>query len=88
MINNCDQLKYDFPSHEEQEDIAEAFCQKSGANFDCVIGAIDGIVICTIRPSQYFCELLKCGSKSFRCHRKDKFGLNMQAISDHKLRFR
>ena len=85
VINNCKQLKYQFPMHEEQKEIAEGFREKSDADFDRVIGAINGIVICTLCPSQYFCDLLRCDSKSFRCYRKDKFGLNMQAICDHTL---
>lgn len=86
-INQTDELKYSFPTHDEQDEIAAGFKLKSGASFGNVIGAIDGIVIATLMPCLAVCRYLKCGQKSFRCHRKDKFGLNMQAICDHKLRF-
>jgi hypothetical protein len=52
----------------------------SGARFDRVIGAIDGILIWIIKSNKTECEKAKYGSKSFFCGRKDKFGLNMQAI--------
>ena len=86
-INQTDELKYSFPAEAEQEVIAAGFKRKSGAGFSNVIGAIDGLVICTLMPSLIICRMLNCGQKSFRCHRKDKFGLNMQAICDHMLRF-
>ena len=60
----------------------------SGANFDTVIGAIDGILIWIIKPSKREARHCGCGDKSFLCGRKGKFGLNMQAICDHLLRFR
>ena len=84
-INQTKELDYKFPNHNEQRHIAECFFRMSGAGFNKVIGAIDGIVICIIMPSLFFCRLLKCDQKSFRRHRKDKFGLNMQAICDHLL---
>jgi hypothetical protein len=59
----------------------------SGAGFDRVIGAIDGILIWTINPNKIECEKAEYGTKSFFCGRKDKFGMNMQAICDHNLRF-
>lgn len=86
-INQTKELSYSFPSHDEQRAFAEGFRRRSGAGFDTIIGAIDGLVICTLMPSLYICRILNCGQKTFRCHRKDKFGLNMQAICDHLLRF-
>ena len=59
----------------------------SGAGFDKVIGAIDGLVVCCLMPCLKFCRVLKYGQVKFCCHRKDKYGLNMQAICDHQLRF-
>ena len=61
--------------------------EKSGASFNCVIGAIDGMLVWTLKPSLKCCETAKCGEKHFLCSRKDKFGLNLQTICDHKLRF-
>jgi hypothetical protein len=80
VINKCDNLAYSFPDLKEQAEIARAFQSKSGAGFSCVIGAIDGLLIAIRKPAEYFCQMMNCGSASFRCHRKDKYGLNMQAI--------
>ena len=43
-INNTERLAYRFPNHDEQRDIARGFLARSGAGFDKVIGATDGIV--------------------------------------------
>jgi hypothetical protein len=81
-------LKIQFPTKQEQLKIAKGFERMSGAGFDRVIGAIDGILIWIIKPNKTECEKAKCGSKSFFCGRKDKSGLNMQAICDNHLRFK
>jgi hypothetical protein len=86
-VNNCPDLSINFPSVNEQLTISRGFKAMSGAGFDKVIGAIDGILIWTHKPSRKECVETVCGEKSFLCHRKDKFGMNMQAICDDKLRF-
>ena len=86
-INRHDGLKFYFPSHDQQMEISEGFKEKSGASFNWLIGAIDGLLICITKPSKKCCEQAKCGEKHFLCSRKDKFGFNLQAICDHKLRF-
>jgi len=84
-INTADALEYKFLSHKEQKDIARGFQTLSGVGFDKVIGAIDGLVVCCLTMSCLkFCQDLKCGQINFRCHRKDKYRLNMQAICDHR----
>jgi hypothetical protein len=85
VINKNPQLKIRFPTKQEQLKIAKGFEKMSGAGFDRVIGAIDGILIWIVKPNKTECEKAKCGSKSFFCGRKDKFGLNMQAICDNHL---
>ena len=62
--------------------------EKSGALFPCVIGAIDGILIWILKPSRKECDVAGCQEASFKCSRKDKFGINMQAICDYKFRIR
>jgi hypothetical protein len=52
-----------------------------------VIGAIDSLLIWTLMPPLSVCWFLNVGQANFRCHRKDKFGFNMQAICDHNLKF-
>ena len=86
-INTTKELEYKFPNHEEQKNIARGFGLMSGVRFDKVIGAIDGLIICCVMPPLKFCRALNCGQINFRCHRKDKYGLNLQAICDHMLRF-
>ena len=45
VVNKCDELKFQFPNHDEQKSIARGFKEMSGAGFDMVIGAIDGLLI-------------------------------------------
>ena len=86
-IKSRDKLKYSFPDHDNQRKIAKGFTSKSGEGFNNVVGAIGGLLICTCMPPLHVCKYLSCGQTNFRCHRKDKFGLNMQAICDDELRF-
>lgn len=80
-INNCPELNINFPNdHEEQKAIAAQFLSRSGAKFDNCVGCIDGLLICTEKPMERELEFTKCGSKSFYCGRKSKFGLNMQGV--------
>ena len=74
-------------SHEAQQLIADGFQQASQANFDICAGAIDGILIWTNKPMYRDCQSLGVGQKKFMCGRKNKFGLNCQAVSDVRGRF-
>ena len=87
-VNKCSDLAFHFPTHAEQREIAKGFFKKSGAKFNCVVGAIDGILIWTLKPTLQQSRQWKCGESYFKCSRKDKFGMNMQAICDHDLKFR
>ena len=87
-INKCKDLEFHFPTKEEQLDISHGYKEKSGALFPCVIGAIDGILIWILKPSRKECDVAGCQEASFKCSRKDKFGINMQAICDYKFRIR
>ena len=86
-INTTESLACHFPNHEEQASIARGFYRRSGAGFSKVIGAIDGLIIGTLMPCLKYSRMLNCGQTNFRCHRKDKYGLNLQAICDHRLKF-
>jgi hypothetical protein len=86
-INATKYFNYSFPTHKQQMKIAAAFQAKSGAGFDNVVGAIDGLVICTRMPTLAECVAMNVGQVNFRCHRKDKYGMNLQAICDHDLKF-
>ena len=86
-VNNTDALAFSFPNADEQRENAKGFLAMSGASFSNVIGTIDGILIWTRTPSLAICDLIECGQSKFVCSRKDKSGLNMQAICDHRLRF-
>jgi hypothetical protein len=87
VVNNHPHLKIQFPNHKQQKTIAEGFKSMYGAEFDTVVGTIDGILILVLKPSKVEYRRLECGEKSFFCTRKDKFGVNMQAICDNKLCF-
>jgi hypothetical protein len=86
-VNNCPRLNIQFPDKIAQEKIAQGFKAVSGASFDNVVGAIDGILIWILEPYKSECDIAKCGEVSFKCSRKNKYGLNMQAICDNHLHF-
>jgi hypothetical protein len=67
--------------------LATEFKSKSNAGFGNCVGAIDGILIWTHRPSEEDCSMAGCGAKKFMCGRKKKVGLNMQGTCDARGRF-
>ena len=85
----CPQLKIKFPSdHFEQRRIALQFEGKSKANFDCCVGAIDGMLLWTEKPMKREVEKAKVnGVLKFRCGRKHKYGLQLQGVCDAHKRF-
>lgn len=87
-INQHKDFHFSFPeSHEEQMKIAQEFKARSAANFDICAGAIDGILIWTHKPTKTDCADLHLGQRKFLCGRKNKFGLNCQAVCDARGRF-
>lgn len=86
-VNNTPYLDIKFPNHDEQRVIASGFEEMSGCDFPNVVGAIDGLLIWICKPSVKWCQELECNEGRFKCARKDKFGMNLQAICDNKLRF-
>jgi hypothetical protein len=87
-VNQCESLAIKFPTcHMEQRRIAAQFWAASGAGIETCVGAIDGILIWTHKPSPADCELTGCGPTKFLCGRKHKFGVNMQAMCDLRGRF-
>jgi hypothetical protein len=87
-INRCDHLDITFPTdHDSQRKMALAFKEKSSADFNCCVGAVDGILIWIQRPSEEDAAKSACDPQKYFCGRKHKFGLNCQAICDAKGRF-
>lgn len=86
-VNSVSSLAFHFPTHAEQRRIAAGFRCLSGAKFNKVVGAIDGLLIWMRKPNKAFCREQNVGEANWRCHRKDKFGFNFQAICDHNLKF-
>jgi hypothetical protein len=87
-VNQCDALSINFPTcHMEQERLAAEFSAASGAGIQTCVGAIDGLLIWTNKPSPADCELTGCGPTKFMCGRKHKFGLNMQAVCNLRGKF-
>ena len=78
----------EFPTHDEQREIAKGFLAKSGAEFDKIVLAIDGMLVWTIQPTVAECEYLKIGARMFHCYRKDKYGYLLMAGCDHETKFR
>jgi hypothetical protein len=91
--NRCPHFEFnhdgaEFPSLEEQEEIAEGFLKKSAAGFHNVVMAMDGMLVWTTQPTKQDCLDVGIGERSFHCYRKDKFGLLLLAGCDHLCRFR
>ena len=77
-----------FPdSHHKQVQMMKGFKAKSAVNIDCCIGAIDGILIWTHKPSVVDAKAIGFGPTRFFCGRKMKYGLNMMAVVDSRGRF-
>jgi hypothetical protein len=82
-MNNLDEFIIEYPDSEEvQLEIVRKFQSVSEVNFSNCAGAIDGILIWILKPSEEDAANAGCGRKKFFCGRKGKFGLNCQAVSD------
>ena len=80
-VNECDMLKITFPkNHEAQHKIARGFQDKSRANFNCRVSAIDGMLIWITKPID--CDSIQIGAGKFYCGRKKKYGLSLLLIKD------
>jgi len=87
-VNSVVEFKIEFPcDHDEQRKIAQGFKEKSQADIDCCAGCIDGMLVWMLKPNQTVCNASKVDSGKFFCGRKHKFGVNFQAVCDHKKRF-
>ena len=79
-VNNLDVFNIEYPDSEEvQLELACKFQSVSEVNFSNCAGAIDGILIWILKPSEEDAANAGCGRKKFFCGRKGKFGLNCQA---------
>jgi hypothetical protein len=82
-VNELQEMKIEYPSDvERQKKIAKQFCEASKVKFDCCAGAIDGVLIWMHKPSLKEADAAGVGQKKFLCGRKNKFGLNCQAVCD------
>ena len=82
-INNCPQFAISYPaSPEEQRKIAAEFQAVSIPGISNCAGAIDGIIIWMLKPSEKEAAKAGVNQLKFLCGRKHKFGLNCQAVSD------
>ena len=87
-INACPELQIRFPrDYTAQQELARAFKRKSFPEFDNCVGCIDGMLVWINKPSKPTLRDAGLGARKFFCGRKKKFGLNLQAICDHLLRF-
>ena len=87
-VNSCPSISIDFPTcYDEQRKLARSFEACSAADISGCCGCIDGYLVWTHKPSENDCTYLGIGSSKFLCGRKLKFGLNLQAVCDSKLRF-
>ena len=87
-INSCEDFNIVFPeSEEEQQKLVDGFMMKSRVGFKNCVGAIDGILVWTDKPSISDLVSLCFRSTQFYCGHKSKHGLNMQAVCDVNGRF-
>lgn len=87
-INECESIQIAFPTeHSRQIEIAEGFKRKSRVDFPSCLGCVDGMLIWINKPCQKSKLQSGIGPKKFYCGRKKKFGINLQAICDHRRRF-
>jgi hypothetical protein len=74
-------------SADEQKKIASEFKRISSVNFSNCGGSIDGILIWILKPSLEDAKRAGVDQQKFFCGRKNKYGLNCQAVCDARGRF-
>jgi DDE superfamily endonuclease len=87
-INSVEEFHISYPEdHQQQRRIAAEFREVSEVGFDNCAGAVDGVLIWIHKPSQADADRSGIGLKKMYCGRKNKFGLNCQAVADRRGRF-
>ena len=88
-INGTEAMDIKFPTdQDEQRKIARGFQMKSPvAKIDFCVGCVDGMLVWIHKPTKEECKASGVDESKYFCGRKHKFGLNLQAVCDHKKRF-
>lgn len=87
-IHKTDEFNIHFPeNHDEQRKIADGFKLISKAQFENCVGCVDGMLVWIQKPTKIQCKESGVGSDRYFCERKYKFGMNLQAVCNHKRRF-
>jgi hypothetical protein len=82
-VNSLDEFIIEYPDSEEaQLKLAFEFQSVSEVKFSNCAGAIDGILIWILKPSEEHAAAAGCGRWKFFGGCKGKFGLKCQAVSD------
>lgn len=82
-VNLLPEFSIEYPkSHIKQKNIAQGFERASAVGFSNCAGAVDGLLIWILKPTEDDAAEAGIGRKKFLCGRKGKFGLNCQAVSD------
>jgi DDE superfamily endonuclease len=85
-LNECNLLSINLPTEDELEDLAIRTTEKSTCDasfYGCVL-MIDGFLATRIKPGNHECK----AQADFYSGHKKTYGINVQALCDHKLRFR
>jgi hypothetical protein len=85
-INKCNLLSINLPTEDELEDLAIRTTEKPTCDalfYGCVL-MIDGFLATRIKPGKHECK----AQADFYSGHKKTYRLNVQALCDHKLRFR
>ena len=82
-VNKHPEFRIEYPSdHNKQRMIAEKFCAASDVGFNNCAGCLDGVLIWMPKPSIREAKEANISRRKLLCARKNKFGLNMQAVAD------
>jgi hypothetical protein len=85
-INKCRELASKFLSdHSKQRNISDGFhCKSSTSGISCCVECSDSIVIWTHKPTKEDNAASGVDKSKPACGRKHKFGLNLQAVCNHR----
>jgi hypothetical protein len=82
-VNLCDEFSIEYPASETaQLKIAHEFENVSEVQFSNCAGAIVGLLIWILKPSEEDADFPGCSQRKYFCGRKGNFWLNCQAVSD------
>ena len=71
-VNATKELNFLQFTHERQIEIAEGFKERSQAEFDKIVGALDSMLVWTCKPTTRGCAEMKISSGKLMCEKRFK----------------